>query len=76
MLNQLIHRRINEFIQRKFMLIKRKIYTMDDNSYIVKYILCPLTAHRKNTIKSTVRSIGHYNLKNCIMHNLSVRSNL
>lgn len=75
MLNQLIYTRINEFIQRKFMLIKHKIYTMHDNSYI-KYILCPLTAHRKNTIKSTLRSIGHYNLKNCIMHNLSVRSNL
>lgn len=56
MLNQLIHTRINEFIQKKFMLIKHKIYTMHDNSYI-KYILCPLTAHSKNTIKSTVRSM-------------------
>lgn len=44
MLNQLIHRRINEFIQRKFMLIKRKIYTMDDNSYI-ESISCVLLRH-------------------------------
>lgn len=55
MLNQLIQKRIDEFIQRKFILIKHKIYTMYNNdSCIVKYILCPLTAHRKNTIKSTV----------------------